>query len=381
LRFRFLNIPVYISPTFWIFLIFFTNIYQDPSIQKVLLGVVLLFSLLVHEYGHALTALYFGARPEITLELLGGYARYDTRGITAKQRFLITLNGPLLQSVLIAFCYYLLKVGVFDNHYYIRYLLALTMRLNILWCLLNLIPIDPLDGGHILRYFLAKRFGDKGHKASIIIGLVCVVAAAPYLFIHGFSFFGSLLIIFGLQNYRMLSHFQSLSREANPFRSYLSGVEAIKNNDLENAKVILKKLLKSKNAQVKNSAAESLAKVYLSSNEPHISYDLLMKADHKNLKEGKCLLCKLAFERKNYELVGKYSRDIYRIEPTFETALLNSKAFAHLNQPNMSGAWLLTASQFEDGCKESIQKLLEHKHYDPVRGHADFQQQIAKIEF
>jgi hypothetical protein len=39
----------------------------------------------------------------ITLEAFGGNAQYDSYRITPKQSFLITLNGPLLQSVLISF--------------------------------------------------------------------------------------------------------------------------------------------------------------------------------------------------------------------------------------------------------------------------------------
>lgn len=345
LNFKFLNIPIQIHPTFWIFLLFFTNIYRNPSIESLILGIVLIFSLLVHEYGHALTAAYFGARPTITLEAFGGNAQYNSLGITPKQQFLITLNGPLLESVLIVLSYSLLESGVFEN-YYFRYFLYVTMRLNILWCLLNLIPIAPLDGGHLARYMLEKRFGDKGHKASMVIGLICVALVTPYLYYQEFFFFGTLLLIFGFQHFQILRTFRRSSAKYNPFSCYIKGMEAIQNNDLENGKALLKKLLKSKDMQIKHAAIEALAKIYSQKNESQKAYDLLLKADHQLLKEGKCLLCKLAFEQKNYELIGKYSRDIYDLDPSYEIALLNSKAFAYLNQEALSDAWLETASQF-----------------------------------
>jgi Zn-dependent protease len=357
---------VHIHPTFWIFLIFFTNIYRDLSIHSCILGVVLILSLLVHEYGHALTALFFGARPTITLEAFGGQAQYNGYGMTRKQQFLITLNGPLLESLLIVVSYGLLKCDLFENSY-VRFFLYATMRLNILWCLFNLIPMAPLDGGHLLRYLLENRFGQKGYRASVIIGLLCAAIAVPYLFYQGLYFFAGLLLIFALQHLQILKTAAPPSRSETPFNAYMKSQDAIKNNDLSRAKDILKRLLKSKDASIKCSATESLAKLYDLENQSDKSYELLLRAEHRTLKEGKKLLCRLAYERKNYELVGKYSRDIYAIDPSFETALLNSQAFAQLNQPALSGAWLYTASQFGDHTQPIIADLLKHPAYDLVR--------------
>lgn len=344
-----------------------------------IVGVVMFFSLLVHEYGHALTALYFGAKPSITLEAFGGKAEYNGLGMTPKHHFLITLNGPLLESVLIFLSYSVLKSGVFDHSYYMNYFLNVTMRLNILWCLLNLIPVAPLDGGHLVRYMLERKFGHKGYRASIIIGLIAVGVFAPYLFFKGLFFFGVLLVIMGLQNFQVLQEEKRASGENNPFGTYLKGVEAMKNNDLEKAKTLLTKLLKSKDSKIKHLSTESLAKIYHQENQPEKSYDLLLKIDPHFLKEGKPLLCKLAFDRQNYELVSKYALDIYEIEPTVETALLNSKAFACLNDPNLSGAWLETASQFGPEFLEQIRTELFHPAYLAVKDQEPFREYLEKI--
>jgi stage IV sporulation protein FB len=377
-NFRFLNIPVHIAPTFWIFFLLFTNLYRECSIEGLILGGVLIFSLLVHEYGHAFTALYFGAQPEIILEAFGGHARYNSFKMTLKQQFLITLNGPLLESLLIVLPFSLLKSGIFEDHYYIQYFLSATMRLNLLWCLLNLLPVLPLDGGHLLSYLLMTRFGSRGQKASLIIGMCCVLCVVPYLYLHDFFFFGTFLLLLGFQNYQMLK--KAGLGDSNPFNSYARGIEAIKNDDLDHAKAILKKLLKSKDKQVKNSAAEGLAKIYYQQKQNQKSYELLLQADHQLLKEGKCLLCKLAFERKNYALIGTYARDIYAIEPSYEIALLNSKAFASMNQPLRAGAWLHTASQFDIATGDDFETLLSDKIYDSVRHQEAFQRYAEKIE-
>lgn len=338
---------------------------------------VLMFSLLVHEYGHALTAHFFGGRPTIVLEAFGGYAHYNSFGMSPKQQFLITLNGPLLESLLIAIPYYLLKMGTFDHLHYVNYALYVMMRLNIMWCLLNLIPIAPLDGGFLVRYLLERKFGASGLKASIILGLIAAAIATPILFMQGFVFFGTLLLIFGFQNFQILQKIKSVS--GNPFNSYIHGVEALKNNDLEKGKAILKKLLKSKDAAVKHSAIESVAKLHLSEGDPEKAYQLLLDADPQFLKEGKCLLCRLAFERKNYALVGKLSRDIYEIEPTYEIALLNAMAFAQLADPALAAGWLETASLFGEEYEAKVQEDVQNQAFDPVREHELFLKLLQKI--
>lgn len=367
-----------IQPSFWLFLIFFTNIYRGITPESLILGGVFTFSLLVHEYGHALTAQCFGAKPTITLEAFGGSAQYNSFGMSPKQQFIITLNGPLLESVLIGLSYYLLKTDISQN-YYMHYFLYATLKLNILWCLLNLIPVAPLDGGYLLRYFLEKHFGDKGERACLFIGVTCALLIVPYLYYQDFFFFAVLLAIYGLQNFQMLRQSKRPSPEQNHFSRYLKGVEAIKSNDLESAKAILKKLLKSQNAHIQHSAVESLAKIYVQENEPEKSYELLLKSNHQNLKEGKSLLCKLAFDRKNYDLIKTYSSDIYAIEPSYEIALLNSKTFAHLNEPALAGGWLETASLFNAECKNNAKEALSSAIYDGVRDHEEFKQYAERI--
>lgn len=375
MHFRILNIPVYIHPSFWIFLLFFTNVYNDFSIASVICGIVMFFSLLVHECGHALTARFFGAEPTITLQAFGGFAQYDGRRITPKQHLWITLNGPLLESFLIAIAYTLLKSGIFAGHPYVEYFLFVTMRLNIMWVLLNLIPVLPLDGGALLHNVLESKFGFKGHKAGMYIGIASAIIIAPYLFLNHLFFFGTLILMCAFRNMQALQHSRSAAGETNPFKMQHRGEEALNNNDLVTAKAIFKKLLKSKDAQTKHAALSSLAKVYCRENESEKAYELLQKADPSVLKEGKCLFCRLAYERKHYEFVCIFAREIYEIEPTFETALLNSKAFAGVQKPMLAGAWLFTAAQFGPEFEEKAQEALSDDVYLLVREDAAFKEQ------
>jgi stage IV sporulation protein FB len=200
LQFTFLQIPVYIQPAFWLFAIFFTGFYRDPSMQSLIVGVVLFISLMVHEYGHALTAKYFGANPTVTLEAFGGKAEYNGFRIKKWQDFVITMNGPLFESMLILISYTLLKQGFFLDSYYIRYFLYVTMKINILWCTLNLLPIAPLDGGRMAASILETLFKFQGYKISLLLGMATAVIGAPLLYLKGYFFFAVLLLIFGFQH-------------------------------------------------------------------------------------------------------------------------------------------------------------------------------------
>ncbi len=192
-------------------MLFFTDILFDRSIENLILGIVLIVSLLVHELGHAFTARYLGARPKITLEGLGGNAQYLSFGMTPKQHFIITLNGPLFESLLIFVSYFLLKLGFFEDQPYALHFLTTMFQLNILWCLLNLIPILPLDGGQLVRYVLEGKYGPKGYRISHIASLTTTILVAPILFYLGHLFFGGMLIFFGIQNFIEIQKMKLLS--------------------------------------------------------------------------------------------------------------------------------------------------------------------------
>lgn len=379
MRFSFLNIPVYIHPTFWIFILLYSSYFHQISvIHAAIAGAVIFLSLLVHEFGHALTAKFFGARPSVTFEAFGGYASYQGEMMSPTQRFIITLNGPLFQSSLILISYLLLEQNIFQNEF-VLFTLLLTQKLNIIWVLLNLLPVHPLDGGQMLGNLLERKYGMKGYRASIYLSILCVAVAAPFLYMKGYEFFSFLLAFLGIQNYQRLSIIPKTGGSFHPYKRLNRGLDALNNNDLKQAKTLLASLLKCSDKQIRNSAVEALAKALIKEKDHQTAYQLLLKTDPTGLKSGKILLCQLAYEKGNYELVTKYSRDIYEIEPTFSNALLNAKAFARVNNSKLAGGWLETAAGFTDVDKQKIKDLLLEKDFDEVRTQEVFQTYTKKI--
>jgi len=361
---------------FWLFLILFSGMYRAITVENLVLAGVVFVGLLVHELGHALTAVRFGLRPEITLEAFGGNVRYDGRGVSAKQRFLITVGGPLFGGALAAIAWFCLRTGSFSGMGW--YVIYATMWVNGFWTLMNLLPIEPLDGGKMARYLLEKRFGENGTKASVFLGLIAVAVTAPILIHFGLMIFPIFLAICGFKNLQEFRKGNSYQGSSN-LSSYNEGMEALRKEDLKGAKAILGRLMRSKDKHFHNSALEGMAKVYLKEGKKDKSFNLLMHADHAALRDGKCLLCRLAFEKGNYELVARYARDIYDIEPTFEVAVLVAKSFARLGKSAHSGAWLETASMFDGIKTEKMQTLIEEEDFEKIREAEDFQKYVQKF--
>jgi hypothetical protein len=239
-------------------------------------------------------------------------------------------------------------------------------------------PLYPFDGGQLLRSILVVKLGEeKGLKTSLIIGNICAILGCSYFFSNQYYFFGALFLFEGFKN--LQAYYQSGFTRGKPsnFSLYNDGLRAMENHEMEKAKTIFRKLMKSKDSFIKNVALEGLAVVLDKEGRGKKAYDLLLNADLDSLKRGKCLLCKLAFDEKNYSIIHTYSLEIYNINPSFETALLISRAYACLNQPELAGGWMQTASMFGDAIP--LTKILEDKNYDPVRENEVFLQYIKKI--
>lgn len=378
MNFTFLKIPVTVQPSFWVFLALMIFGSGYSSAEAISLAAILSFSLLFHEYGHGLTALAFGKSPEIHLVAFGGYTTCRNPRMTEKENFLITLNGPVFTTLLIGLSYYFLQTN-FAYNPHAWFFFYYTMKLNIFWLIVNLAPLEPLDGGQLLRSFLRRTMGEEAsYKITLITGLISAVVGSIYFLWSGTYFFAMLFLFHGFQNLQAYRR-DHTQKKPNHFSLYTEAVSALKEEDIDRAKAIFKKLMKVKDNYIRISAVEGMAAALDQEGNKKEAYHLLLKADPNQLKRGKCLLCKLAFEEQNYRLIETYSREIYDINPTYETALLISKAYAALHKPEHSGGWLHTASLFEDVPTDNLRDLLSQKIYDQIRNDPSFLSQIQNL--
>jgi Zn-dependent protease len=162
LQFSLFRIPVRVIPTFWIVSALLG--WNAERLDLVFVWVLcVFFSILFHELGHALTAAAFGFGPHIVLHHFGGYAafqpghRYD-----AVKSLLITLAGPLPQFMLgVAFAITLMLTQSWfapkldeRTYEYVMVVFQNMIWINVVWSLINLLPVWPLDGGQATRAIL-----------------------------------------------------------------------------------------------------------------------------------------------------------------------------------------------------------------------------------
>lgn len=120
----------------------------------------------LHEYGHALTARRYGIQTDkIMLLPIGGVANIQKMPEKPKEELLIAIAGPAVNVViagLLALALPLQDILTRDPEILIReasleHFLFLLMVVNIFLVVFNAIPAFPMDGGRVLRALLAMK--------------------------------------------------------------------------------------------------------------------------------------------------------------------------------------------------------------------------------
>jgi Zn-dependent protease/CBS domain-containing protein len=166
---RFAGIDVYMHVTFLLLVGFiaFSAYWQAGTWTAALEGVVFILALfasvVLHEFGHALTARrYHIPTRDITLYPIGGVARLERMPDKPIEELWVALAGPAVNVVIAGLLFAWLsltggltpisRLGVTEGPLLERLLYA-----NVSLVLFNLLPAFPMDGGRVLRALLALR--------------------------------------------------------------------------------------------------------------------------------------------------------------------------------------------------------------------------------
>jgi len=220
LQFSLARIPVRVHPLFWLVAVLLN--YRLPNFMALAMWVLAVFvGVLLHEMGHALMMRAYGFYPWITLYGMGGMASYQPGSYSARGRshlaqILISAAGPGAGFVLAA----LLLIGVrlsgngieiglsggipyaatvpfrpLPVYLFLNFLLDV----SIYWGLLNLLPILPLDGGHIAQEVLTAASPRDGTRQVLILSIVVGALLAAVSLLRWDDFF--LALLFGYMAY------------------------------------------------------------------------------------------------------------------------------------------------------------------------------------
>lgn len=221
MRFRLFGIPVEIQLGFWLIAGFLgrQNLQGPYPFLIVEWVAVVLVSILVHELGHAFAMGRFGLPSAITLYAMGGITSTPSSNygrLSRGQRMFVSFAGPLAGFILGALVYGLttavpslttLTHSSGPAELTIANGIADLIWVNVGWGLVNLIPVLPLDGGHILEDAL----GPKRTKLTAYISITFGVAVALFGLYYDMWV---LAIIFGLAAVTTFQRFRTENASA-----------------------------------------------------------------------------------------------------------------------------------------------------------------------
>ncbi len=198
------RIPIRVQPSFWIISVLLSLDLESPDLIFLWVG-CLFVSILVHELGHALIAEALGWPSEIVLYWCGGLAlsqRYSHR--TPWREMAVSLAGPCagfgLYGLVVAVQYFLLPPQVLLTYPYLLFCLIQLKWINLYWGLVNLLPVLPLDGGHVCRSICELARARDSQRLAIRISIPVAAAVAAYFFSMDSRFAGMLFAMLCLQN-------------------------------------------------------------------------------------------------------------------------------------------------------------------------------------
>jgi Zn-dependent protease len=175
-RFRIFGFPLHIDP--WFFLTAWLIGGRQEPLWMIVWVLVVLVGVLAHELGHAFVGRRLGLDPWIRLFAFGGMTAWRrSRPLSSGQQILISAAGPAVGiaigvSVLVA-----MRTGVFAGASpAVVHVLENVLWVNLGWGVLNLLPILPLDGGHIAASIATIFLGAKGRIGARVLSVVLTVA-------------------------------------------------------------------------------------------------------------------------------------------------------------------------------------------------------------
>jgi Zn-dependent protease/predicted transcriptional regulator len=177
-----------------------------PYLVGIIVALGLFAGVLVHELAHSLVARYKGIRiNSITLMIFGGIASMEEGVPDPKAELPMALIGPITSLVVGLVCSGIVYavptvisspasagIGVFVFGY-----LGI---LNIILCAFNLLPAFPMDGGRVLRAWLATRMplyratkiaADIGKGFAIVFGIIGLFSNPFLILIALFIYIGA----------------------------------------------------------------------------------------------------------------------------------------------------------------------------------------------
>jgi len=242
---RFAGIYVYMHVTFLILVSWVALVHwrQDQSIAAVFAGVMFILTVflcvVLHEFGHALTARRYGIKTrDIILLPIGGVARLERLPTNPLQELWVALAGPAVNVVIaLGLFAWLSLTASFEP---IQKLTVTTgpfveriMAVNLFLVAFNMIPAFPMDGGRVLRAILAtrKEYSRATQIAASIGQGIAILFGFIGLFYNPFLLFIAFFVWIGAAQEASMAHMSSAISNTPVQQAMLTDFRYLNKND------------------------------------------------------------------------------------------------------------------------------------------------------
>lgn len=231
MQFSLLGIPIYVQVNFWLTAVMLGFRYLSSPVKLAGWVAAVFVSVIVHELGHGTVMMRYGLRPEIALHGMGGHAAaHGLNRLSRGGRIFVSLAGPMagffFGFLWVGLAFAIAPYAIYDAFSFewlgrllielrgdavlqgrgsmVAFFLTQLIWINIAWGFLNLSPVLPLDGGHVLEDAL----GPRRYRTTCYVSLVFCALVILYQITDAMQVgrvgFGHVWIgvLFGLCGYR-----------------------------------------------------------------------------------------------------------------------------------------------------------------------------------
>ncbi|MEY2591497.1 MAG: hypothetical protein QOJ67_3481 [Acidimicrobiaceae bacterium] len=188
-QFRVAGVPVRVE-LFFVITAVLLGSYARQGVLLIWWVVIVFVSVLVHELGHAMAYKAYGQSPRILLTGIVGLT-YGSGPLSSRTRkIVVSLAGPLTQLAVVGLPAYFVRDSSWGLESATRHqVLSDLVFVSVGWALLNLLPVLPLDGGHICEALF-------GREKTRYISVATAVLGTIYLYSLGYRTW--LLLLLGV---------------------------------------------------------------------------------------------------------------------------------------------------------------------------------------
>jgi hypothetical protein len=248
------------------------------------------------------------------------------------------------------------------------------------WTVVNLLPILPLDGGQLLRLVLEKIFDFKGLKIALLSSAILSLGLALLLFLTQNFLAGAIFFLFAFENFdnfRKSRFMRQSDRRDELKRGLVEAEMCLRQGDKQKALETFEALrAAAKEGMIYDAATQYAAFLHYDLGHGKAAYKLLLPLKDHLDPDSLTLLHRIAFEQNEFPIVMELAGPVFQFVPEAEVALRSAYAAANLKDAEAAVGWLQTAHH---SGLENLSEIIQEKAFDAIRSDPTFKEFVSTI--